>query len=70
LSTTSLLAMDDTSWGYVVGGGVMAFFGEHFGVRGDVRYYHSFPEVTFLGITLPSEKLNFSRIGAGIVFQF
>lgn len=70
LRTTSLLAMNDNSLGYVVGGGVFAFFGDHFGVRGDVRYYHSFPDVTFLGITLPSEKLNFSRIGAGVVLQF
>lgn len=60
----------DTSFGYVVGGGVFVFLGDHFGIRGDVRYYHSFPDVTILGITLPSEKLNFSRVGAGIVLAF
>lgn len=70
LRTTSLLTMNDTSLGYVVGGGVVAFLTDHFGVRGDLRYFHSFPDVTILGITLPSEKLNYSRIGGGIVLQF
>ncbi|MDP3717532.1 MAG: outer membrane beta-barrel protein [Acidobacteriota bacterium] len=70
LRTTDLLSTNDTSFGYVVGGGVFALLGDHFGVRGDVRYYHSFPAVTILGITLRSDKLNFSRAGAGVVFQF
>ena len=70
LRTSSLLTVNDTSLGYVVGGGVFLLFSDHFGVRGDVRYFHSFPDVTILGITLPSEKLNYSRIGGGIVVQF
>lgn len=70
LRASSLLAMNDTAPGYVVGGGLFVFFGDHFGLRGDVRYYHSFPEVTFVGITLPSAKLNYSRVGGAIVLQF
>jgi Outer membrane protein beta-barrel domain len=70
LRTSSLLAMNDTALGYALGGGMFVFFGSHFGLRGDVRYYHSFPDVTFVGITLPSEKLNYSRAGIGIVLQF
>jgi len=70
LRTSSLLAMDDTVFGYAVGGGVFVFFGDHFGLRGDARYFHSFPDVTILGITLPSEKLNYSRVGGALVLQF
>ena len=70
LGTSSLLTTDDTAFGYNVGGGVFALIGDHFGLRGDVRYFHSFPDVTILGFTLPSKKLNYSRVGAGIVLQF
>ena len=70
LRTSSLLAMNDTALGYAVGGGVFVFLGDHFGLRADARFFHSFPDVTILGITLPSEKLNYSRVGAAIVLQF
>ena len=70
LRRSSLLAFNDTALGYAAGGGIFVFLGDHFGLRGDVRYYHSFPEVTIVGITLPSEKLNYSRVGGAIVFQF
>ena len=70
LRTSSVLTMDDTVLGYAVGGGVFAFAGDHFGVRADLRYFHSFPDVIIAGVTLRSEKLNYSRISAGIVIQF
>lgn len=68
--TSSLLALNDTVLGYAAGGGIFVLLGDRFGLRGDVRYYHSFPDVTIVGIALPSEKLNYSRVGAAIVFQF
>ncbi len=70
LTGSSLFAVNDTAFGYAAGGGLFVFLGQHFGLRGDVRYYHSFPDVTIAGITLPSKKLNYSRVGAAIVFQF
>ena len=70
LRTSRLLTTNDTSFGYALGGGVFALVSDHFGLRGDLRYFHSFPDVTILGMTLPSEKLNYSRISAGIVLQF
>ena len=69
-STSTLLTMNDTSLGYNVGGGVFVLLGDHFGLRGDLRYFHSFPDVTILGIKLPSDKLNYSRIGGGVVIAF
>lgn len=70
LQTSSLLTTNDTSLGYNVGGGVFFFPSEHFGLRGDLRYFHSFPDVTILGVTLAHDKLNYSRISAGIVVAF
>lgn len=70
LTTPSLPSTNDTSLGYAVGGGVFALFGDRFGVRGDLRYIHSFPDVIIQGVTLPSDKLNYSRISGGLVIQF
>jgi hypothetical protein len=70
LRGSSLPALDDTALGYAAGGGIFVLLGEHFGLRGDVRYFHSFPDLTIAGIALPSDKLNYSRVGAAIVFQF
>lgn len=70
LRGSSVPEVDDIALGYAAGGGVFVFFGNHFGLRGDVRYYHSFPDVTIEGITLPSKKLNYSRVGAAIVIKF
>lgn len=69
LSAQSLLT-NDTSFGYNAGGGVFAFVGDHFGLRADLRYFHSFPEVTIRGFTFRSPKLNYSRISAGVVLKF
>ena len=69
LATASLLTFNDTALG-ATSVAASSLFGDHFGVRGDLRYYHSFPDVTILFITLPSEKLNYSRISAGMVLQF
>lgn len=70
LSTSSLLTTNDTAFGYGVGAGVFAFVTDHFGLRGDLRYFHSFPDVTIAGFTLRSSKLNYSRVGGGIVVAF
>ena len=69
LRTSSVLTLHDTVLGYAIGGGMFAA-GDHFGVRADLRYFHSFPDVIIAGVALPSEKLNYSRISAGIVIQF
>jgi len=36
---TGLIGFSNTNWGYDVGGGVFVYFTNHFGVRGDVRYF-------------------------------
>jgi opacity protein-like surface antigen len=70
LNTASILTTDENSFGWDLGGGVMGFFGAHFGVRGDLRYFHSFQDLTVLGFTLENSKLNFGRASAGAVFKF
>lgn len=74
LTRAGLLATDniinDAMFGWDVGGGVMAFAGRHFGVRGDLRYFHSFQDYSVIGFTLPSVKFNYSRASAGVILEF
>ena len=67
---------DQNQFGWDLGGGLMVFFGEHVGVRGDVRYYHAFQVLDFLNLqSLPipglgGKKLDYGRAAAGVVFKF
>jgi opacity protein-like surface antigen len=62
--------------GFDAGGGLMVFFNNHVGVRGEVRYYHSFQAFDRLNlppgapVDLGGEKLDFGRAAAGFVFSF
>jgi opacity protein-like surface antigen len=70
LTPGSLLTSDNNNLGWDVGGGVMAFFGGHVGVRGDIRYFHAFQDLKILGFTLSDTKLDFGRASAGLVLAF
>jgi hypothetical protein len=61
---------DKVGWDF--GGGVMLFFGSHFGIRGDVRYIRTFEAVDLLNIDIdnPGGHLDFTRGSAGFVFRF
>ena len=45
---------------------------KHVGLKGDVRYYHSFEALDLLGIDLgrDNNKVDFGRAGFGLLFKF
>ena len=57
-------------FGYNLGGGLMVMFGEHIGVRGDIRRFKSLSGTDFLGFSLSDVKLGFNRASAGLVLAF
>jgi len=60
----------NNSFGWDLGGGLIVG-GSHFGVRGDIRYFHTFQDLEFAGINLAAdEKLNFGRAAVGLFFKF
>jgi len=61
---------DENQIGWDIGGGVIAFFNRHVGLRGDIRYFHSFQDLSVLGFTLGDTKLNFGRAAAAVAFTF
>lgn len=64
------LDSDNNKFGYDLGGGLMIFFGDHVGIRGDVRYFHSFQKLELIGISIDETKIDFGRGSAGVVFKF
>jgi hypothetical protein len=70
LTAPSLLETDNNSFGWDMGAGMMVLFGDHIGVRGDIRKISSFQERTILGFTLSNEKLSFQRASAALVLAF
>ena len=66
-----LLDSDNNHFGWDIGGGVIGYFGEHFGVRGDLRYFHAFGDLDLLGLPIADgTKLDFGRLSGGVVFKF
>jgi opacity protein-like surface antigen len=66
----SLLTSGNTDFGWDLGGGVFVFFGDHVGVRGDIRYFHSFEDLEILGLPLSDTKLDFGRASGALVLKF
>jgi opacity protein-like surface antigen len=70
LTSISLLETSNNNFGWSLGGGIMVFFGNHIGLRGDLRKFSSFQERSILGFTLSNEKLSFQRASAALVLAF
>jgi len=70
LTTASVFTTNNNQLGWDVGGGLIGFFGDHVGVRGDLRYFHAFQDLTVLGLTLSDLKLDYGRASAGVIVKF
>jgi hypothetical protein len=47
------------------------FVHKHVGLKGDVRYYHSFEALELVGIDLArDQKIDFGRASFGVLFKF
>ena len=58
--------------GWTIGGGLIIFFNDHVGVKGDIRHYHAFEALDLLGFDLARDenRLDFGRVAFGAVFKF
>ena len=70
LTPASVFTTNDNNLGWDIGGGLIGYVSGHVGLRGDIRYFHSFQDLTVLGFTLGDSKLNFGRASAGVVLKF
>src|SRR5262245_3878100 len=68
----TLASESQTKPGWTIGGGLILFVDKHVGLKGDVRYYHSFETLDLLGIDLGrnQKRIDFGRSGFGVVFKY
>ena len=70
-TSTSLLTTDNNNFGWDIGGGVMVTVAPHVGIRGDLRYFHTFQDLGFMGFSLgANSKLDYGRAAAAVNFTF
>jgi opacity protein-like surface antigen len=69
LTAGDVLSFSNNNFAWDLGAGLMVFFGEHFGVRGDIRHFHSFTDLKVPGSALDATKLDFGRASAAIVLK-
>jgi opacity protein-like surface antigen len=69
LELSDLLSVNDSTFGYNMGGGVLIFLPHHLGIRGDYRNFRSASDVSIAGISIGGTKLSFSRVSVGLVLH-
>jgi opacity protein-like surface antigen len=69
LTPISLLTTDNNNFGWDIGGGVI-LGGEHVGIRGDIRYFHSFQDQTIAAFLLSNPQLNYGRASVALMLMF
>jgi len=71
-TTTSLLTTDNNNFGWDIGGGLHVTVAPHVGVRGDIRYFHTFQDLTgSFGFSFgANQKLDYGRAAAAVDFTF
>jgi len=67
---TSLVSTDNNDLAWDIGGGIMGFFTPHFGIRGDLRYFHSFQTFEVIGLNLSNTKIDYGRLSGGVILKF
>ena len=59
-------------FGYTLGGGIMGYFTDHVGLRGDLRYFRNFQvdDIDLTGVDFERGTFNFGRASLGLVLRF
>ena len=72
LDFNTLDSLSRNDFGYTLGGGVMGYFTDHVGLRGDLRYFRNFKvdDIDITGVDFEKGTFNFGRASLGVVFRF
>jgi len=63
------VSFTNNTFAWDAGAGLMVMFGQHVGIRGDIRHFNSFQSLSFLGLSSGGTKLSFGRASAALVLQ-
>lgn len=69
--TIARVSSSNNMFGWDAGGGVMGYFSDHVGLRGDVRYLRAISDLTtnVSSIDFNGDKLHFWRATVGVTFR-
>ena len=69
--TVANVSSSNNMFGWDAGGGVMGYFSDHVGLRGDIRYIRGTQDLTtdISSIDLNGSKIHFWRASIGVVFR-
>jgi opacity protein-like surface antigen len=69
--TLATVSSSENMFGWDAGGGVMGFFSDHVGLRGDVRYLRGMSDLTtnVSSIDVNGDRLHFWRATIGVTFR-
>ena len=70
--TIANVSSSNNMWGWNAGGGVMGYFNEHVGLRGDVRYLRGFEDLATGNSVIDlngNNQLHFWRLSGGVVLR-
>jgi hypothetical protein len=70
ITTPEVELSNNNSIGFDYGGGLAIFFGDHLGIRGDLRVFRTLQDLSVLGITLSDSKLAYSRASGALIIKF
>jgi len=72
LDFDTLDSVSRNDFGYTLGGGVMGYFTDHVGLRGDLRYFRNFKvdDIDLTGVDFERGTFNFGRASLGLLFRF
>jgi hypothetical protein len=70
-SFKELVGFDNSEVAWDFGGGVIVFFGQHVGIRGDLRYFRTFGKVDFGPIQVgDTDAVDYTRGSIGLVLRY
>ena len=69
--TIAKVSSSDNMFGWDLGGGVMGYFSDHVGLRGDVRYLRATHELStgVSSVDINGDRLHFYRASIGLVIR-
>ena len=67
--TIARVSSSNNMFGWDAGGGVMGYFSDHVGLRGDLRYLRATSDLNVSGLDLQGDRLHFWRASIGVVIR-
>jgi opacity protein-like surface antigen len=68
--TSTFTENDESTLAWDIGGGVIAMFGQHVGIRGDIRHTRGLQDLEVVAFTIDGSDIKFNRATAALMLKF